>query len=253
MNNEMKANKNNPLPHSRFNAYLEKIKRRLKSITLKDTFSDLQNKSGLVIDVRKKEDWFMGHIPGAIWIERSKLEKEVENIVPQSESKIICYGEDGAQSILAAYTLNEMGYINTYWMEKGWEGWKEKKYPIRAAEGIEMRDPLEKLGGICYLPRLFDKIKGLYSSKLPPTEYLQDDWDKAILELLCIDATLLEQVCISSENEQKFLMELKKILGPSWPSQHMIDQFNERCQLRKITGFQKPQFWFWRVDKKTKK
>ncbi|QSR87974.1 rhodanese-like domain-containing protein [Methylacidiphilum caldifontis] len=231
--------------------YLEKIKKKLKSITIQETYARIQNNRAIVIDVREKEEWFRGHIPGALSIERAKIEWEIENVIQQTDFPLICYCGDGQLSMLATYSLGEMGYSQAYWMEKGWKGWKELKYPISYSPQLELRDHLEKLGSICYLARLYDKIKAIYAGMLPPTEYIQDDWDKALLELLCIDSSLLEKLIVSSSNEQNFLIELKKILGPSWPTHHTIELYNERCQLRKMQGVQKPQFWFW--GKKHKK
>lgn len=236
---------NIPDRHPQLQSYLEKIKKKVKSMSIQDTYQGLQSRRALVIDVREKEDWFMGHIPGALSIERADIEWEIEKVLADKDFPVICYCGDGLRSLLATYTLSEMGYSQVYWMEKGWKGWKEQKYPVSYSPSVELRDPLEKLGGICYLPRLYDKIKALHQKRLPPTEYLQDDWDKALLELLCIDSSLLEQLILFSSSEQEFLAELKKILGPSWPARHTIEEYNERCQLKKIQGGQRPQFWLW--------
>lgn len=81
-----------------------------------------------LIDVRKKEQFDAGHLPGAINIFLADIEKRNREI--PSNKKIVLYGDTGPAAFQAAVRLFDMGFFNTLTLSDGLTGWKNKKYEI---------------------------------------------------------------------------------------------------------------------------
>jgi len=83
-----------------------------------------------LIDVREKNEWEEGHIPGARHIPRGYLELRVENAIPDKSKPVILYCAGGVRSMLAARTLQEMGYGNVTSVGGGFTAWKDNGLPF---------------------------------------------------------------------------------------------------------------------------
>jgi rhodanese-related sulfurtransferase len=79
----------------------------------------------LIIDVREKDEFIQGHVPGAKNVSRGVLERKVRNIVPDALSPILLYCSCGSRSALAADNLQKMGYQNVYSLKGGLSAWLE--------------------------------------------------------------------------------------------------------------------------------
>ena len=98
---------------------LDELKRRLDK---KEPYTFL--------DVREKEEYRAGYIPGAVSIPRGFLEIQVEGRLPDKSAKIVAYCAGGTRSALAARTLAELGYTNVETANPGFVRWKDLGYPI---------------------------------------------------------------------------------------------------------------------------
>src|SRR3954462_686405 len=78
----------------------------------------------VLIDVREKDEWMEGFIPGAQWIPRGFLEQRIEDQVPEKSSAVVLYCAGGTRSALAARTLGELGYSNVTSLNGGFAAWK---------------------------------------------------------------------------------------------------------------------------------
>lgn len=78
----------------------------------------------LLIDVREESEWEAGHIPGAIYLGRGILERDIEQLVPDHAREIILYCGGGFRSALAADNLKKMGYERPVSMDGGVGGWR---------------------------------------------------------------------------------------------------------------------------------
>lgn len=92
----------------------------------------------LLIDAREPNEFNAGYIPGAVNIPRGILEFNINNLtfwdeamlyMPEKEEEIIIYCKKGKRSILAANTLQMLGYSNIYYLTDGWKNW-EMNYPL---------------------------------------------------------------------------------------------------------------------------
>jgi len=60
-----------------------------------------------LVDVREKEEFRAGYIPGAVHIARAYLEQQAEQKLPNKNAEIIVYCASGNRSLFAAKTLQE--------------------------------------------------------------------------------------------------------------------------------------------------
>ncbi len=77
-----------------------------------------------LLDVREKEEFRDGHLPGALSVPRGFLDMQVEEVVPDKSTPLILYCAGGTRSLLAGRTLREMGYSDVVSMSGGYGGWK---------------------------------------------------------------------------------------------------------------------------------
>lgn len=86
----------------------------------------------LVLDVREREAYEAGHIPGARHLPRGQLELRVNQELPDPTLRIVACCEFGRVSTLAAATLREMGYQRAAALDGGMQAWRESGYPLKA-------------------------------------------------------------------------------------------------------------------------
>jgi len=82
------------------------------------------------LDVRTKDEFRRGHIPGTEFLQRGLLEFSVSRKIPDKETHIVVYCGSGVRSGLATYTLKQMGYKNAESMLGGWNAWLKAEYPV---------------------------------------------------------------------------------------------------------------------------
>ena len=58
----------------------------------------------LFVDVREREEWEEGIVPGAVHIPRGNLESRIEGLVPDRSREIVLYCSGGSRSAFAART-----------------------------------------------------------------------------------------------------------------------------------------------------
>jgi len=84
----------------------------------------------VLVDVREDNEWANGHIPGAIHLGKGIIERDIEQVVPDTSAKLILYCGGGFRSALVADNLQKMGYSNVESMDGGWRGWTSAGLPI---------------------------------------------------------------------------------------------------------------------------
>ena len=77
-----------------------------------------------VLDVREPDEWQAGHVPGALHVPRGLLEMKVEQLVPDRARRILLYCAGGNRSLLAAESLQRMGYADVASVRGGFSRWK---------------------------------------------------------------------------------------------------------------------------------
>ncbi len=78
----------------------------------------------ILSDIRDKDEWSEGYIPGARWISRGFLEQRIEDQVPEKSSEIVLYCAGGTRSAMGAKSLTDLGYTNVKSLAGGFSAWK---------------------------------------------------------------------------------------------------------------------------------
>lgn len=84
----------------------------------------------VILDVRERDAFEQGHVPGARHIPRGQLELRVDDELPNPTSRIVTVCEFGKVSTLAAATLRELGYVRTSALDGGMQAWREQGFPV---------------------------------------------------------------------------------------------------------------------------
>lgn len=109
---------------AKFLALVNEAKKRVKETNVADVKRRMDAGEKLVlVDVREESEWAQGHLPGAIHLGKGIIERDVEQRVPDTGTKMILYCGGGFRSALAADNLQKMGYTNVESMDGGWKGW----------------------------------------------------------------------------------------------------------------------------------
>ena len=82
-----------------------------------------------LLDVREKEEFRGGFIPGAVHIPRGFLEMQAESKLPKKDAEIVVYCAGGTRSAFAAKTLSDLGYTNVWSANPGFVRWKDLGFP----------------------------------------------------------------------------------------------------------------------------
>lgn len=88
-----------------------------------------QGETLILIDVRERIEWDNGHLPNAMYLGKGIIERDIETMVPDSDTKLVLYCGGGYRSALAADSLQKMGYNNVWSMDGGYREWNEANYP----------------------------------------------------------------------------------------------------------------------------
>lgn len=101
----------------------------------------------LVLDVRERDAFDSGHIPGAHHLPRGQLELRINAELPDPTVHIVTVCEFGKISTLAAATLREFGFRHAVALDGGMAGWRERGFPI--APGTSPGTPMASANTRC--------------------------------------------------------------------------------------------------------
>jgi sulfur-carrier protein adenylyltransferase/sulfurtransferase len=109
------------------------IRQSVKILSLDELKARLESRNEkpfILVDVREKDEYRAGFIPGALHIPRAHLEMQAEQKLPDKNAEIILYCAGGTRSAFAAKTLQDFGYTNVLSANPGFVRWKDLKFPI---------------------------------------------------------------------------------------------------------------------------
>jgi sulfur-carrier protein adenylyltransferase/sulfurtransferase len=111
---------------------LRKARKQVPEWAANQVHTELEQKGSsqdfVLVDVREKNEWNEGHIPGAIHVPRGYLELQIEEAVPDKSKKVVLYCAGGVRSLMAGNTLQQMGYEDVVSMAGGFGQWKASGY-----------------------------------------------------------------------------------------------------------------------------
>jgi len=123
-----------------FGNLLKDVKAQIRETDVETLRKEIEGQKGkggngngagpILVDVREKDEWTEGFIPGARWIPRGFLELRIEDQVPERAAEIVLYCAGGTRSALAARALGELGYTNVKSLAGGFSAWKRAGLPF---------------------------------------------------------------------------------------------------------------------------
>jgi glyoxylase-like metal-dependent hydrolase (beta-lactamase superfamily II)/rhodanese-related sulfurtransferase len=87
----------------------------------------------VILDVRERDAYTAGHVPGARHLPRGQLELRVNEELPDPTLRILAVCEFGRISTLAAATLRQIGFQRAIALDGGMKAWREAGYPLVSA------------------------------------------------------------------------------------------------------------------------
>jgi phage shock protein E len=113
---------------TRFAQITADAKSRIREVSPTEA-SRQQSQGAVLVDVREREEYEQGRALDAVHLSKGVLELRIEDVVPDSDTPIICYCGGGSRSALAADNLQKMGYTNVASMAGGFKAWKTEGLP----------------------------------------------------------------------------------------------------------------------------
>ena len=112
---------------------VEQAKQRVQECSVADV-KDKLDRGGKFhfIDVREDNEYEKDHAKGAVHLGRGIIERDIESLIPDKEASIILYCGGGYRSVLAADSLQQMGYRHVISMDGGMRAWREANYPLES-------------------------------------------------------------------------------------------------------------------------
>lgn len=109
------------------------VRSSVKTVSLEELKARLEDSSRprpLLVDVREKDEFRGGYIPGALHLPRGFLEMQAEAKLPNKGDEIVVYCAGGTRSAFAAKSLADLGYSNVTSANPGFVRWKDLRYPV---------------------------------------------------------------------------------------------------------------------------
>jgi rhodanese-related sulfurtransferase len=89
----------------------------------------------VIISVDPSDAYQRGHVPGARWIGRGRLELSIDRAVADKGARVLLTCADGVQSTLAAATLRRIGYAGACVLDGGLAAWKAAGLEVETGLG----------------------------------------------------------------------------------------------------------------------
>ena len=97
----------------------------VKNVSAKEAYNLIStDKELLILDVRSKEEYDSGHIPGAKLVPVQVLESMIDDLDKYKDKKVLVYCESGRRSPIAVATLEDNDFTNIYHLSRGIASWK---------------------------------------------------------------------------------------------------------------------------------
>ena len=116
----------------KFQEMLELAKEQVDSVTIEEVDA-LVAQGAITLDIRDPDEHEVDHLKNGLHLSRGKLEMLVEKLIPDLDTKILCYCNANHRGALSAASLKSMGYLNANFIAGGLRG-----YRAQAAKGNNM-------------------------------------------------------------------------------------------------------------------
>jgi rhodanese-related sulfurtransferase len=116
---------------SRFEELVHAARARIRETSVEELHRRIESGERLyLIDVREAGEWARARIPGAGWLGKGVIERDIERAIPDPGAEIVLYCGGGHRSALAADSLQKMGYSNVRSLAGGIGAWFRAGLPL---------------------------------------------------------------------------------------------------------------------------
>ncbi|MCY4624740.1 MAG: rhodanese-like domain-containing protein [Chloroflexi bacterium] len=98
-----------------------------------------------LLDVREAGEYNSTHIPGARWLPRRRLEFQLHDSVPHTGVPVVLCDDDGRRAVLAADTVERMGYANAAVLDGGINAWVNQGFGTEWGMNVPSKDFGERI------------------------------------------------------------------------------------------------------------
>ena len=84
----------------------------------------LMTQGAVALDIRDKEEHDADHLAGSLHVSRGKLEMNIEGVIPDLNTTVLCYCNANNRGALSANTLRQMGYVNARYIAGGLKAYR---------------------------------------------------------------------------------------------------------------------------------
>ena len=116
--------------------YFKELKARVREATPQEVEKLLARGEVQLGDVREKNEWDEGFIPGAVHLPKSYVEQWAEERLPDKGKTTILYCAGGVRSVMAADVLARLGYTDVISMTGGFNRWKDSGFRWKKPETL---------------------------------------------------------------------------------------------------------------------
>jgi molybdopterin/thiamine biosynthesis adenylyltransferase/rhodanese-related sulfurtransferase len=116
---------------------LQQVKGEIDEVDVSRAREMMEADSPAIVDVREREEWDEGHIPGAVHVPRGHLESRIETAAPDKSRSVLLYCAAGNRSAFAAKSLEDLGYEHVVSLAGGFTDWKRNGYPYEVPEALD--------------------------------------------------------------------------------------------------------------------
>jgi len=127
-----------------FNQLVSELQQQVAEIMPWDLEDKLASDSRpLILDVREENEYSAMHITNSIFVPRGILEQACEwnydvtvpTLVEARDKEVVVLCRSGSRSLLAAYTLQQLGFNNVVSLKTGIRGWNDYDLPLIDNDG----------------------------------------------------------------------------------------------------------------------
>ena len=93
----------------------------------------LMNQGALVLDIRKAEDFALGHVNGAKQLPSDQILTAGDNFKRFKEKPVVVYDESGSLAAAAVRQRNQQGFTKAFSLRGGIAGWRAEQLPVTKA------------------------------------------------------------------------------------------------------------------------
>jgi rhodanese-related sulfurtransferase len=93
----------------------------------------LMNQGALVLDIRKPEEFALGHVNGAKHLASDQILTAGDSFKRFKEKPVVVYCDSGSLSAAAVRQLNAQGFTRAFTLRGGFAAWRADNLPVAKA------------------------------------------------------------------------------------------------------------------------